>query len=588
MKNTFLCCFLAASCSFASAQQAEKSPLQEYEELTDTKPIDNAAWEKQKKAVQASWGSTDIRYSKTNVPQLKSSSTWNATAWKGERINGQAVIWSTQALENVSVCVSDLKGSKGNIIPASDIQTNMVRYVMTDELSKDGKTGCGYRPDPTAWDSSIVADVLDIVNTRSMAARTTQPVWVNIWVPQTAAAGNYTGTLSIDAGDAAPLTLQIKLHVTDRTLPAPKDWAFHLDLWQNPFAVARYYQVPLWSEEHFEAMRPAMEKLASAGQKIITTTVMHKPWGGQTYDYFNTMVNRTKKIDGSWSFEYDIFDKWVEYMMSLGINQQINCYSLIPWKLSFQYYDQASDSMKSIDAKPGDTAYNDYWYSFLVSFAKHLKEKGWWEITTIGMDERPVDAMKAAIALIRKADSDYKISLAGLYHPEIEEDLYDLCIAFGHNYPEGIKEKREQQGKKSTYYTCCAEPYPNTFTFSPPAEATWIGWHAAGGNFDGYLRWAYNSWTADPLRDSRFHTWAAGDCYLVYPDGRSSIRMERLIEGIQDFEKIRILREEFTRKNETGKLKKLEAIVSPFQADALATQKASDMVSSARKQLNQF
>lgn len=586
MKNTLLCCLLASTSLLVTAQHAGKTPLGEYNELTDTKPIDNAAWDNLKSAVHLSWGSTDVRYSKTNVPQIKESKTWNATTWKGERVNAQAVLWSGQALANVSVTVSDLKGPKGSIIPSADIKTNLVRYVMTDELAKGGKGGCGYRPDATEWDSSMVADVLDIVKIRNVAARTVQPLWMNIWVPETAEAGNYTGTLTVNRENESPLTLQIKLNVLNRTLPAPKDWAYHLDLWQNPFSVARYNQLPLWSKEHFDAMRPTMKTLADAGQKIITATIMHRPWGGQTYDFFGSMVNRTKKIDGTWAFDYAIFDKWVEFMMSVGIKEQINCYSLIPWKLTFQYYDQASDSMKSIDTKPGEAAYNDFWSDFLVSFAKHLKEKGWWDITTIGMDERPLKDMQAAIALIRKADPNYKISLAGLYHQEIETDLYDLCIPFGHNYPEGIKEKRDKEGKISTFYTCCTEAFPNTFTFSPPAEAAWLGWHAAGANYDGYLRWAYNSWTADPLRDSRFHTWAAGDCYLVYPDGRSSIRMERLIEGVQDFEKIRILREEFAHTGAKGKLEKLNKTVNAFQADAIAKQEAGIMITKARSVLN--
>ena len=37
-------------------------------------------------------------------------------------------------------------------------------------------------------------------------------------------------------------------------------------------------------------------------------------------------------------------------------------------------------------------------------------------------------------------------------------------------------------------------------------------------------------------------TWDAGDCFVVYPGPRSSIRFERLREGITDFEKIRIVR----------------------------------------------
>ena len=37
--------------------------------------------------------------------------------------------------------------------------------------------------------------------------------------------------------------------------------------------------------------------------------------------------------------------------------------------------------------------------------------------------------------------------------------------------------------------------------------------------------------------------WPAGDTFLVYPGSRSSIRFEKLREGIVDFEKIRLVRE---------------------------------------------
>lgn len=99
----------------------------------------------------------------------------------------------------------------------------------------------------------------------------------------------------------------------------------------KPYAVARYYQVPLWSQEHLDAMRPLMKMLANAGQKIITATLTHKPWNGQTEDYFDTMVTWIKRADGTWTFDYTIFDRWVEFMMSVGIDKQINCYSMVPW-----------------------------------------------------------------------------------------------------------------------------------------------------------------------------------------------------------------------------------------------------------------
>lgn len=590
MKNLMILCAMLTLSSSIAAQNNQFPTTTDFTELTDTKPHDNeAVWNKLPATLQFSWGNTNVRYPKLSIPDVTKSTRWQTDAWKGERINAQAVLWTKTNIEDVTVNVSDLKNGS-TVIPSSAITTNFVRYVMTDELNKDRKGACGERANKAEWDSSIVADMLDIIKVRDIKARTTQPVWVNIWVPQNAKAGKYKGTLTVSGKDIAPVNLQIEVNVLNRTLPAPKDWAFHLDLWQNPYAVARFYNVPLWSKEHFDAMRPVMKMLADAGQKIITTSIMHKPWAGQTEDHFDSMVFRMKNLDGSWTFDYTIFDKWVEYMMNeIGIDQQINCYTMIPWALKFDYFDQATNRIQFVEAKPGEADYEDYWGSFLKDFSRHLRQKGWFDKTTIAMDERGLEAMQEAIKVIRNADPEFKISLAGNYHKEIEPELYDYCLGYGNNFPADIKAAREKAGKISTVYTCCAEPFPNTFTFSAPAEATWIGWHAMAGNYDGYLRWAYNSWTADPLRDSRFRTWAAGDCYIVYPE-RSSIRMEHLIEGIQDYEKIRILREELAAKNNKSKLDKLNKLVSQFTPEGLAeTQKdPTAMVEEARKELNKF
>src|SRR5699024_3126912 len=118
------------------------------------------------------------------------------------------------------------------------------------------------------------------------------------------------------------------------------------------------------------------------------------------------------------------------------------------------------------------------------------------------------------------------------------------------------------------------------------AEATWLSWHALNKGFDGYLRWAYNNWNKDPLRDSRFGTWAAGDTYFVYPGNRTSIRFERLREGIQDFEKAQILREELQESGDSERLQELETAISRFKAEALHKTPASIMVNAAKAILN--
>ena len=74
-----------------------------------------------------------------------------------------------------------------------------------------------------------------------------------------------------------------------------------------------------------------------------------------------------------------------------------------------------------------------------------------------------------------------------------------------------------------------------------------------------------NSWPEDPLRDSRFTAWAAGDTYLIYPEGRTSIRFERLCEGITAYEKVRALKEEFVREGNAKGLKDIEKALALFR-----------------------
>ncbi len=560
----------------------------DYEELSDGCKPDVQEWKRCKDAVNVSWASTDVRYAKQGVPVVKQQRVWRGVAWKGERVNMQALIWTPGDCGEVKVTTSELKSAEGMIIPASAIQTGFVRFVMTDELNKNKKGTCGYRPDRTLFDSSAVADVIDLTAVRDLKAMETRPVWITIKVPSHLKAGVYRGKVSFACSSRVIPDLAIELKVLNRQLPAPKQWAFRLDLWQNPYAVARVENVPVWSDAHLEAMRPVMQLLADAGQKIITASIIHKPWNAQTEDYFESMVTRVKKLDGSWSYDYAVFDKWVEFMMSLGIDEQINCYTMIPWDMSFQYFDQATNSLRQVKAEVGTPEYVAYWKPFLVDFARHLKAKGWFEKTTIAMDERPMEAMQKAIAVIRDADPDYKVALAGNYHSEIQQDIYDYCVASGQFFPEDVLRERREKGMVSTYYTCCSESYPNTFTFSPPAEAAWLGWYAAAKDFDGYLRWAYNSWTKDPLKDSRFRAFGGGDCYLVYPSGRSSIRMERLIEGIQAYEKIKILKDKYTREGNQAKLKMLNNILKDFEIENLATIPAAETLTKAQAALNKL
>ncbi len=504
--------------------------------------------------------------------------TWKAgfdhPLWKGERSGADIVLLVPQDAGRLELKV---KGPRF-------VTANWVTMVTGDVLA-EGYNQCGSRV-RNEWDSLRVADRISNEPFADVVAGAENHIWLSVKVPADCKPGSYSGTLTVSGKNLKTSRLPFSFDVADRTLPSPDKWKFHLDLWQNPYAVARYHNVQLWSDEHFDKMRPVFELLAEAGQKVITATILDRPWNGQTEDPFGSMVTKYKHADGSWTYDYSVFDKWVEFMMSLGIDRQINCYSMIPWRLSFDYVDAGSGEARQVTASADSPEYHDYWVPFLKDFASHLKDKGWFGKTCIAMDERPLDAMKACLAVIREAEPDFKVALAGSFHEEIQDQLYDLSVTSPEIYSvEDIAERRSM-GYVSTYYTCCAEKYPNTFIASDPFEAVWLGWYAMAKDFDGYLRWAFNSWTADPVNDARFRSWAAGDCYIVYPDGCSSIRFERLIEGIQDYEKASILRQEWAAAGENAKLEAMDAALCRFTISTLGKEGPMPAINAARKLLD--
>ena len=554
-------------------------------EPSDPKAGNPAGWEAMAANTGAAFGSIDLRYAHSEAPDTTTFvKEWEATAWRGEKVHAQLVVWSRKPLRRVSVdCHEALLSENGGTIPAANVSIGMLRYLLTDSLRRSGSS-CGL---PPLWerDSLLVADAIEPRSQCSMKPFTVRPFWLSLTVPHDTPPGIYRGKAEVKA-DGLRFILPFTVTVSERTLPPAPEWSFHLDLWQNPFSVSRYYGVEPWSNEHFTRLRPYMEMLAAAGQKSVTVSMIHDPWNGQTYDIYYPMIRWIKHADGGWSYDYSIYDRWVEFMESVGIKSVVNCYSMVPWNNRFYYYDEASGRDSVLVTKTGTAEYIAHWKPMLTDFAQHLRTKGWFHKTAIAMDERPEADMKAVIALVRSVDPEFLISLAGNYHDPIRYDIYDYCIALAENYPVDLLRERLARGWPTTFYTCCAERHPNTFTCSPPAEAAWMAWHAAAMGYSGYLRWAYNCWPRNPLHDTRFGPWTGGDTYLVYPGLRSSVRFERLVEGIQNYEKVAILRQTLGADERAV----LEAALEGFRVKDPATvaATAAEHVRAAQKVVNSF
>lgn len=498
-------------------------------------------------------GTTDMHYVVENLfddykrvdynetIQMKQT-TWKGTAWKGDRASSQLVLWTTnEEQDQVTLSISDLISDDNNRIEASDIH---VHYVKKTKAARGNPS----QGNP----QEVVPDILGSSEPVNIKPFDVQPIWISIDVPRDASAGIYRGQLTANAASSESVIFELELEVLALTLPEVKDWSFALDLWQNPYAVARVNHIPenqLWTKAHFDAMKPHYEMLAAAGQNVITTTVTYDPWNSQTYDRYDTMVKWTKKADGQFDFNFDIFDQWVQFMLDLGINKQIDAYSMVSWASKIKYYDE-SEECDIIETVPvGDPKWYEMWRAFLEAFVPHLEDKGWLDITTMANDERALDDMIKAADLIEEVSGGrLKISAAMDYNNLNDARLDRIHnISIGSIYIEhdskqltDISEHRRSLGLMTTIYNCVGH-YPNSFTRSVPAESVWISWYALRHAVDGYLRWAFDSFVEKPFDTTDFKTWESGDSALVYPGLISSVRFERMKEGIRDAVKVRYI-----------------------------------------------
>lgn len=553
-----------------------------YKEMNNPSRADLSEWAKLTRALSVSFASDNKRYAKEKVPLSSIAKNWNATAWKGERIHTQILVWTTKDIQSLHFQVTDLAGAKGSRIKANNIKPAFVRYVMSDEF----EGGCSHQN--KVYDSSLVSDPIDIINSIPVKANTVQPIWLSIQIPGDVPSGTYSGTVTIIADQNYPLNVSV--NVSNHVLPPAAKWKYDLDLWQYPDPIAKIHNVKLWSDEHFDLMRLYYTTLANAGQKVITANIIEQPWG-LTHVHFDdpSLITWIKKKNGSWAYDFSLFDKYVSFVMSCGITQRINCYTMITWDLSYIFFDETIARNATINLTPGTKEYYDFWSPMLQQFTRHLKEKGWFDITAIAMDERPIESMKAVIALLKEIDPAWKIALAGdEYHPEFGDDIFDYSIASYLKFDKDVLEKRKAQRKPTTFYTACVEERPGPYTFSPPADNAWLGWFAAAKGYTGYLFWAYNTWVKNPLADARWRRYPSGTLFQFYPGPRTSIRFEKLIEGIQDFEKIRILKEQFATKGERANIRILDDLLASFEIGKLDSISSEKMLTEAKAILNRY
>lgn len=407
----------------------------------------------------------------------------------------------------------------------------------------------------------------------------TQPVWIEVSVPEETNPGDYNGSIHIYAhpmfeDEERICTLNFKLAVKDVSLPDLQDYKFHLDLWQHLSNIARKHEVPLWSDEHFKVIEEYVESLANLGQKAITVIVSEIPWSGQrSYKVKNylsdlfeySMIKVDKGNDGKFRYDFSVMERYINLCFQHGIDREIEVIGLTNiWVSPGEGYGNlAEDYPDAIRIRYFDHADNCFKYmrsaneikQYIKVLEEYFNEKDWTDKVLIAADEPGnVELHKKRLDILSEVAPSFRYKTAinqAEFISEFKDRTRDFVPSLRCTCEEwSLLEKLRRDIKgRLLWYVCCNPPHPNTFICSPLLESRLIGILTAYMKFDGFLRWNYTVWPEQPREriSYRYPGWAAGDTNFVYPaaDGRPllTLRYKNLKRGIEDFELIQILKD---------------------------------------------
>mgnify|MGYP001470669304 CR=1 FL=1 len=480
---------------------------------------------------------------------------------RNEQVSAQLAVASTQEINNLSTSISEMTNESGAAISSENIDIRYVGYVPVKEkrevvggaLIEDvaGRAVSGKKGQEVVADPLLELSKIDVPNNE------VQPIWFTFNIPESAEPGKYNGKITLSSENNETITYDLQLTVHDVELPKPEDYNFNLDVWMNPNAIAEEYNVEPWeSEAHWELIEQYFADLADRGQNAITTTVIHHPWAvawnnwePQTQVGYDSMVKW--KYDGEdWSFDYSIFDRYVEMGLEAGLGPNINAYSMLNFRgdQRITYLDEETGEMVTEVTDVGTPIWTEAWTAFLNDFTDHLKENGWMDQTYIAFDERPASLMSPVMDLIREEAPEFldQIQVAGSTDVNSYANILSLDFHASTQVSDEWIKERHESGKETSYYVWAGDTHPNTLSFSPAVESRMMPWISADRNLDGFLRWAYNNWPNDIFQNP-VYAFTQGDEYFIYPGEKgpmSSIRWELLKEGIEDYELSQIAKEE--------------------------------------------
>ncbi len=364
--------------------------------------------------------------------------------------------------------------------------------------------------------------------------RELKSLWFDVYSENGINAGIYPVKISLENGAGEEIACaSIELEVIDAMLPeqdiAVTQW-FHSD------CLSVYYQAPVFSDEYWRIVENFIKTAVKNGINTILTPVFTPPLdtavGGERPTV--QLVSVKKSSDGSYSFGYDNFDKWVSICEKCGVKHYEISHLFTQWGAA-----HAPKIMACVDGKSEPErifgwetdAHSEEYRIFLRAFVSDLlchiekiglKGRCFWHISDEPGGEQLQSYLKSkeAIAdllkgeIIMDALSNYEFYESGAVENPIPANNH-IEPFIEHNVP-----------NLWTYY-CCGQAVDvsNRFVAMPGARNRIIGTQFYKFNIVGFFLCGYNfyfsQYSVSPINpytctDGEYFV-PAGDAFSVYP-----------------------------------------------------------------------
>ncbi|MCX6898108.1 MAG: DUF4091 domain-containing protein [Verrucomicrobia bacterium] len=466
----------------------------------------------------------------------------------------QIAVRSTQALTGATVRVGPLKHVGGYTLPTEAVQWNFVGSI---PLKKN--TPCENATTLARKAPCDMPDVLLAERARDIPANSTQAIYLTVTVPKDAPDGRYTGTVTLVA-DGKETSLPVELNVWPFTVPDER----HLFVtnWINHGTIAKAHKVELWSDAFFAIYGKYLDNMHAHRQNIAWV-----PW---------SLIKVTEKNGGRLSFDYVLFDRYVEELHKHGVADRIEIMFVGHFKDGWSGREIALTRLEVKDAKTGQRKKLEFDQGLallLHDLEQHLEQKGWLDKAVIHIADESsqytVLSWREQSRRVHQAAPRLK-RIDAIEASDFGDDLEVWVPKLSH-LKNWLPQYQAQQraGKELWFYICCHPTggyYPNRFLDYRLGMVRLIHWLNAAYDLAGYLHWGWCAWKSDDPFGAPPDTLPPGDTHTVYPgpDGPlNSLRWEAQRDSLEDFEYLWLLTQRM--KDVKQKLGKVAAEFDPAE-----------------------